>query len=210
MICADEKDGLPGGSRRWRRSARFGHRTAFIWLRRAAARSPIGTSTGRMREIRSLKKPSTLLCSWWRNRAPVITSFCGADPEKMGGLDEPRAVRDRRIGALVQLIGAIEEADDNVGVERYRHSPRKPSTCLRRPPPVSRHPNGDRAARRSWSARCDPPHRPQPAACPPAQARAVQRKPQPGRHLVLPSRLTSDCASWPRRPSLRLHYIGKE
>jgi len=49
-------------------------------------------------------------------------------------------VANRRVRRGMEGIVAIEEADDRVGVEDYRHSSRRPSTCLRRSPPVSRHP----------------------------------------------------------------------
>jgi hypothetical protein len=49
-------------------------------------------------------------------------------------------VADRRVRGIVKRVLAIEKADDRVGIEDYRHSLRSPSTCLRRSPPVSRHP----------------------------------------------------------------------
>jgi hypothetical protein len=40
----------------------------------------------------------------------------------------------------VKGVLSIEKADDHIGVEGYRHSPRNPSTRSRKLPPVSRHP----------------------------------------------------------------------
>lgn len=49
-------------------------------------------------------------------------------------------ITDCRIGYRMQRISLIEKANDRVGVEDYRHSPRSPSTCARRSPSVLRQP----------------------------------------------------------------------
>jgi len=47
---------------------------------------------------------------------------------------------DRLVGGIVKSVVAVEEADDGVGIENYRHSSRSPSTCSRRSPLVCRQP----------------------------------------------------------------------
>lgn len=47
---------------------------------------------------------------------------------------------NRCVGGVVEGVLPIEKADDDAGVEDYRHSPRSPSTRSRKSPPVSRHP----------------------------------------------------------------------
>lgn len=51
-----------------------------------------------------------------------------------------RELTNGRVRGIVKCVLSIEKANDNIGVEDYRHSSRSPSTRSRSSPPVSRHP----------------------------------------------------------------------
>lgn len=59
------------------------------------------------------------------------------------GRHQPLPVNElanRRVRGIVESILSIEKANDDAGVEDYRHSPRSPSTRSRKSPLVSKHP----------------------------------------------------------------------
>jgi len=51
-----------------------------------------------------------------------------------------RELANGPVRGLVESVLSIEKADNDVGVEDYRHSSRSPSTRSRKSPPVSKHP----------------------------------------------------------------------
>lgn len=51
-----------------------------------------------------------------------------------------RELPNGRVRGIVKSVLSIKKANDDSGVENYRHSPRSPSTRSRKSPPVSRHP----------------------------------------------------------------------